>query len=594
MKTTAVVLTLSIAFVGALVVFARPAQEAADSNNAIYKQLVAGGVNRDVAAAMTASTEIIAQDDQQLHYRQTMPGGGKRDVNVTLTPMPTPKGPAVPIALDDGTVFLVQDVNVAPRSDGYAVRFNYFIPAKSLTSEMAEAFGLSRPRRWTLGDLLGIQTVLAAGQSSGVSVGFSDTSSGLNTQSLAKEVGKVADSATYEFLKTTKDVVEIVQKNQGAPTSQSVDVTKNVGKVLDHAGKMYKIAKEHWTMEDKLRALRDCHNNPTNRLAREAMTNDPKAHEAVNKDLDARKLDLQMNSTIRVAATTMNGGASVLLGKVSGPLASKAVSLLDKIEDQIMQHLAEEYTMKGAGKGVVPCDCDPVDTPLPPTDEVASYPPASMSCEPKPEALVCQAAPPSPSAPSHTPGPPPRLKSADVCGVLTHAQFTYTKSEHDAGCSPMGCGSREETIFYTGSAVLKPVQGGYKGDGPGAYRLTGWREARANVPGCNTESAIWWLDGKVSLEVNAQFSINNSVTGGIDTSAMPANTTVVEIITHGEGLHDEQHTYTCDGHKVAAIDTQGVGFDCHFYGVDLYRPGFYKTYKDRETKSGVCTLVLSR
>ena len=78
MKTTAVVLTLSIAFVGALVVFARPAQEAADSNNAIYKQLVAGGVNRDVAAAMTASTEIIAQDDQQLHYRQTMPGGETR------------------------------------------------------------------------------------------------------------------------------------------------------------------------------------------------------------------------------------------------------------------------------------------------------------------------------------------------------------------------------------------------------------------------------------------------------------------------------------------------------------------------------------
>jgi hypothetical protein len=88
------------------------------------------------------------------------------------------------------------------------------------------------------------------------------------------------------------------------------------------------------------------------------------------------------------------------------------------------------------------------------------------------------------------------------------------------------------------------------------------------------------------------FSINNTVTGGTDTGGMPENTTVVELLTHGSGLHDEQHTRDCDGEKSESNDNQVMGFDCHFYGVALDRPGVYVTYKDRDAHSGLCMLIL--
>jgi hypothetical protein len=75
---------------------------------------------------------------------------------------------------------------------------------------------------------------------------------------------------------------------------------------------------------------------------------------------------------------------------------------------------------------------------------------------------------------------------------------------------------------------------------------------------------------------------------------MPADTSVVEILTEGDQVHSEDNwEIGCDPPESASGEFS-VGFDCHFYGVDLYRPGYYWTFKDREPESGICTLSLSR
>ena len=89
------------------------------------------------------------------------------------------------------------------------------------------------------------------------------------------------------------------------------------------------------------------------------------------------------------------------------------------------------------------------------------------------------------------------------------------------------------------------------------------------------------------------YSINNNVTGGLDTGSMPETTAVAEILLNSDTLHDEEHRFvSCEPATADSIDTQALGMDCHFYYVDLYRGGTYTVYKDNDPQSGTCTLTL--
>ena len=99
------------------------------------------------------------------------------------------------------------------------------------------------------------------------------------------------------------------------------------------------------------------------------------------------------------------------------------------------------------------------------------------------------------------------------------------------------------------------------------------------------------------MAVHARNTIDNDVTGGYDTSDMPDDTSVVEILISRSYGSVDYHA-DCDGDKSTSNPPEppgdGTDFDCHFYGVDLRKPGFYKAFKDGEPEAGVCTLTLSR
>jgi hypothetical protein len=171
------------------------------------------------------------------------------------------------------------------------------------------------------------------------------------------------------------------------------------------------------------------------------------------------------------------------------------------------------------------------------------------------------------------------------------ASFGYSYTYQDQGCSGGVCGGTTQTRLFDGSVTLLPIEDGYSGTGFGNY--TEEFESRESIPGPSCSQGVTThatTSGRAALEINVQFSIDNDVVGGIDTSALDRDTSVVEVIVSGENL-----TYTRESQSCGVADNEGhneasVGFDCHFYGVDLETGGYYSTDKDGDEASGKCTL----
>jgi hypothetical protein len=267
----------------------------------------------------------------------------------------------------------------------------------------------------------------------------------------------------------------------------------------------------------------------------------------------------------------------------------------------MLERVADDYIMKDAGKGVVPCepDCGPAYQPPPAPEAFASYPPAELSCNTTSESLSCEAAPASSEANFTRGPPPPRPPPGPTCGVLTQAVATFRYTRTNGGCSAFACESQNEESEFTGSASLSPAISdndteGYEGVGIAQYRDSSDFEVTSNLR-CSSSTNTGSTDGIADMFVHAYFSIDNTVTGGPDTSAMPADTTVVEVTFDGHGLHQQNYTKNgCDPPVSWSDDEGAAGLGCFFYGVDLYRGGYYVVDMDGDPKSGVCTLQLSR
>jgi hypothetical protein len=368
-----------------------------------------------------------------------------------------------------------------------------------------------------------------------------------------------------------------------------LDVAKSGAKVLDQAGKVYKILSEHDAREARLRALRDCAENPTAPTARDAQRTDPNYRRATSDVIDSAQANLKMNTLIRLGAVTLNSAASVALGSTRG----KAVSILAKVEDKLLTHVADEYIMKDAGKGVVTCepDCGPLYVPEMPPEQLASYPPEELTCsQTTPEQLTCAAggAPNSTPGPSWVPSLPNPPPPAPMCVTLTSAEFAFRYEHEASACGPGSCGTSSDARGFTAIVPLRFDDGAYEGDGTGVYRESYSQDVTARVCSQRTTTTT---EGSPDIKVYVLPSIDNDIVGGIDTGALPPETSVVEILVEGPAFHIADSVGTCFTPNAQSNPTT-VGFDCHFYGVELYRAGSYRAFKDGSPGAGVCTLTL--
>jgi hypothetical protein len=148
-------------------------------------------------------------------------------------------------------------------------------------------------------------------------------------------------------------------------------------------------------------------------------------------------------------------------------------------------------------------------------------------------------------------------------------------------------GSTTRSEKYVGSAILTPVEGGYDGNGTGTYEAT---DLYPPQEPCSEPQRTTYA-GAAGLVVHAQYSIDNSVTGGPDTSQYNSSTTVIELIFRGDNISAES-TGMGGGEKCESQSwTTSVGSDCHFYGIDFSVGGSYEKV-DEDSQFAKCKLTI--
>ena len=149
----------------------------------------------------------------------------------------------------------------------------------------------------------------------------------------------------------------------------------------------------------------------------------------------------------------------------------------------------------------------------------------------------------------------------------------------------------KEYARYTGSAILTPVDGGYEGSGTGTYE--GLDELPPFDP-CTEPQRTAYV-GTADLTVNAQYSIDNSITGGPDTSMYNSSTSVIELLVYGENI-SARSTGVWDGANGCKAEnwTANVGFDCHFYGIDFSVGGTYEKFDEDGNEDTKCKLTIGQ
>jgi len=180
-------------------------------------------------------------------------------------------------------------------------------------------------------------------------------------------------------------------------------------------------------------------------------------------------------------------------------------------------------------------------------------------------------------------------------GPRVAVSFSFHVSQSSSGCAPApftGCSTRTITRAFNGSAMLGQIPGGFEGDGLGQYSETD-DATSTGVRGCSQGiSEHSKISGPGNMSARAMFSVANRVTGGIDTSRMSRDVSVVEFMVTGDDLAASSDSQDCD--KTEHLDWKtSIGFDCQFYDVDLAHGGTYTAYKDGDPQAGTCTLDIT-
>jgi hypothetical protein len=162
---------------------------------------------------------------------------------------------------------------------------------------------------------------------------------------------------------------------------------------------------------------------------------------------------------------------------------------------------------------------------------------------------------------------------------------------------PADCTDYRVIESFSGTASLKPAtQGiGFEGVGVGNYQYT--NDIGGTNPCGNWHSHLAY-SGEADMIVHAQYSIDNPVTGGPDTSQYNSSTTVVEILVQDYNLAVESSSKNIDGDCTQSESSNSndgeVGFGCYFYGVDFANGGSYTSENQvLENTYGKCVMMIT-
>ncbi|MGK2926933.1 MAG: hypothetical protein ACSLE2_15070, partial [Lysobacterales bacterium] len=170
---------------------------------------------------------------------------------------------------------------------------------------------------------------------------------------------------------------------------------------------------------------------------------------------------------------------------------------------------------------------------------------------------------------------------------------TWTYSRVKSGCDPFGTCTKETVEeHFSGGTSLQPVDGGLEGSGSGGYAYNSDLITSPRVGCPNGASSRQDYSGPADFVVHAQCSIDNSITGGPDTSQYDRDTSVVEVLLDDYDLLHKSDTRSCEGESESWSDQAGsVGFGCFFYNVDFDEPGTYESRIARHDDDyGTCTI----
>jgi len=117
----------------------------------------------------------------------------------------------------------------------------------------------------------------------------------------------------------------------------AIRVAGNAAAAAGYALRMADIDADSRRWQERLRALRDCAENPTNAVARRAMREDPNYRRATLDRIEAAELEQTFTTNARRFAATTNAGA----GAVFSLLGSAGTGLIGEVEDSLL-----ERTMK--------------------------------------------------------------------------------------------------------------------------------------------------------------------------------------------------------------------------------------------------------
>jgi hypothetical protein len=176
--------------------------------------------------------------------------------------------------------------------------------------------------------------------------------------------------------------------------------------------------------------------------------------------------------------------------------------------------------------------------------------------------------------------------------VIIPVSITYTYSHETRGCAPYyPCETTTTSTSFSGSANITPVEGGYEGTGSGSYEYV-YDSAVDPYPGCPNDSSHTTTFGDADMVVHYQFSIDNDVTGGPDTSMYNSSWGVVEVQLEDYDLHSEGTSTICGETQSFSHDEGAVGFGCHFYSLDFTTGGSWTQIID-VTDDSTAKCVLS-
>jgi hypothetical protein len=636
---------LAVALAASLALGAVIAIQPAGNAVASAAQAPRGAVDPDDAAGI--ATRVEADAGEQVRFVQATPEGLYRHVSIAWasSTAPEPADDDREVELADGRRFIVRNalISLEPSGAGYRIAFDFFIPAENVPPaavasrrDRDDSFLAAALER--IDEALTATLIAAPGDS--FSGSFTDVRTHVRSQSVPRrdvryearrameESGRTAGGycTAFEVRQASDWVRRMREVNQrlselgeGRVSQSQLDsnpayreaqaahrslmaedqaargriardaAARRGGRAgAEGAGAAFQnmmIDAQTRAFMERLAALRRCHQNPTNPLAQKAKNDDP-AYQKVEEALDAVEMEISGLSGMREAAVSINAAAGSQLGTVGAAMTG----VIADVEDAMLKQMIED-SLASIEKCIVRCD--------PCSNQPASSPGSTQTFTPGPG---------SGSEPNYTPGPDqlftpgparpsqpqPDSAAAAVCKPPTRADVVYRTYRAVSGCSPVGCGTHVIETTWAGGVDLRyvPDDEGWEGRGTITYGYYEDLQMNKGVPYCPAgETSTIQASGRPSLVIRVQPTIAQTVTGGNDTSGMPENTSVVEVVAGSEPtdrLSKETKAQSCGQDKSRADELTGPGTECHFYIADLMKPGIYIM----DVNDGRCTLSI--